>query len=991
MDTKELQGLKAENSRLKRMMKRIYQGTWGLPYKSDNEQNSVPSGYLPLFLSSMLASDKTFPERINMALAALGEFADVSRIYIFENHENDDTFSNTFEWCNEAVTSEINNLQKLSYKDFKEWRRLLVEDEIIKATDISLLPEEVHESLADQGIFSILVYPIEVKGSFYGFIGFDECSFNREWLPHETDLLQMAARLIGHTFEQENVSNEIRKNHAEILKVNKELADKEQFLQNILSSAPVGIILVRNRIIEYVNEATLAQSGYSKEDLIGKSIAELYYEGKQDPALVQKFYHDIAITGIGSIEASMKGKHGEELIIKALGTPAPQYAGDDCFLIIGEDITHVKNTEIHLRESEERNRKLIEATIDGIFIINEKMQLMYGNASACDMLQYSKEEIFNLHINDVFPTEKVRMQFDAVIEQVKNGIDYKGDTQLINKQKEIVHAEVYVTTLNLDGNLHYYVSIHNITKRKNNEASLKSSEQKFRALTENSSDHILRIDDKGVLSYCNSAFLNDFQLKETNCTGNYLNQIKELPKELVEGLNNKIEEVVTTGHTISAELEYRFKDNIRAFDWTITPETENARLSSLLIVGRDYTQKKKAEQELVVAKERAIGADKLKSAFLANMSHEIRTPLNAIVGFTNLLKEESISEEEKIEYIDIVNKSSENLMELINDIVDLAKIESGELSLAKEPYNIIKLLTELHLLFEKRMAIDQKTHLKFYLNLPDNNKTLNVVCDHRRLRQIFINLLGNAFKFTQKGFVEFGYTIEDASVRFYVRDTGIGISTDKQSFIFEPFRQADESTSKLYGGTGLGLSICKRLVNAHDGEMGLISEAETGSEFFFTIPIGHQTKVNGTATPAKTKEPKIVRPANYTWNDKMMLLIDATSTAQLQMRKVLDRTKITLISARTQNSARELLLKRNDIHIVLIDLEMPGLELNSFIPGIRQMGIYVPFIGQTNKQLSHEDKEIYKNMGFSYVFEKPINNDELLHAFNDSLSGTAVQ
>ena len=251
--------------------------------------------------------------------------------------------------------------------------------------------------------------------------------------------------------------------------------------------------------------------------------------------------------------------------------------------------------------------------------------------------------------------------------------------------------------------------------------------------------------------------------------------------------------------------------------------------------------------------------------------------------------------------------------------------------------------------------------------------------------------MGNAFKFTQKGFVEFGYTIEDALVRFYVRDTGIGISTDKQSFIFEPFRQADESTSKLYGGTGLGLSICKRLVNAHDGEMGLISEAETGSEFFFTIPIGHQTKVNGTATPAKTKEPKIVRPANYTWNDKMMLLIDATSTAQLQMRKVLDRTKITLISARTQNSARELLLKRNDIHIVLIDLEMPGLELNNFIPGIRQMGIYVPFIGQTNKQLSPEDKEIYKNMGFSYVFEKPINNDELLHAFNDSLSGTAVQ
>ncbi len=994
VESKDVNVVLAENARLKRMMQRVYKGAWGLPFYPDGANEAVPSGYLPLYLSTILSSDGTFEQRIAQSLSVLGQFADVSRIYIFENQLDGERFTNTFEWCNEGVRSEKDGLQNLSYSDFKEWRRLLVEEGCIKATALSELPAEIGESLASQGIMSVLVYPIWVKGAYFGFIGFDECSFNREWLPHETDLLQMAARLIANTFEREAVADEIRKHHAEILKINKVLAEKERFLQSILSSAPIGILLVRNRVIEYINAATLDQSGYRKEELIGRSLAELYCEGKENPQAIEQFYDEIDKEGVASMEAHMVGKYGNEIIIKVLGTPAPQNIGENSYLLIGEDITHVKNTENHLRESEDRNRKLIEATIDGILIINEKMQMVYANASACNMLQYSQDEMFQLKINDIFPSDELVKNFIGAFGSVKSGLDHKGDTQLFSKTRQVVHAEIYVTSVNLDGGLHYFVSIHNITKRKENEVSLRRSEEKFRALTENSHDHILRIDNKGELSYCNSAFLSDFSLGlENTCIGRRLDQISELPKELVDGLIKNVGEVFSEGVSKNIEIEYRFKDSIRAFDWTIIPETSHAQISSILIVGRDYTQKKKAEQELVVAKEKAIGADKLKSAFLANMSHEIRTPLNAIVGFTNLLKEENISEVEKVEYIDIVNKSSENLMDLINDIVDLAKIESGELNLNKEECNVVQLLQELYRLFEKRMAIDQKTHLKFYLNLPDGQAIMKVNCDVRRLRQVFINLLGNAFKFTQKGFIEFGFTIEEAYLRFYVRDTGIGIAADKQSFIFEPFRQADESTSKNYGGTGLGLSICKRLVAAHGGDIGLMSEPSTGSEFYFTLPLksavnGH--KVNGAAMTRVDEKPTIKIPSTFSWANKMMLLIDATSTAQLQMRKVLERTKITLISARTQKSARELLLKRNDIHVVLMDLDMPGLELQGFIPGIRQMGIYVPFIGQTSQVLSKEAKNSYIGQGFSYVLEKPVDNEELLQAFNHSLSGNRV-
>ena len=1162
MNENKLQQLEAENIRLKRIMKRMYQGVLGTPSNSPKDGQTISKGYFPLYISTLLEAEQPFSNRINNTLAAIGDFIDVSRIYIFENNNIDNNIlSNTFEWCNNGVNPEIDNLQNLSYAQYPEWRRMLIDDGFIKASNIKQqLPNEVHECLNAQNIKALLVYPLWVKDEFFGFIGFDECSFYREWLPHETDFLQMVAHLISnsfekeknhaqlnkhveiqqlildishtlnsddnfdvqlnkalhqlinhfnneHTFLYENINNntqcknifehspknnsditfsnntvltynidlkgwlesfekdgiynsrtyyesnseadqeicsiiaipirsenqfwgfigfkncspdynwnishkkalftiadmlsnsyqrriantKLRQSHAEILKINKDLSGKEQFLNNILASAPVGILLIRNRKIEYINNATMAHSGYSRDELIGRSLADLYFDGKQNLTIINNFYHEIDKNGVASMDSHMKSKDGSEIILRVLGTPAANTSDDNSYLLIAEDITQIKKTEINLRESEERNRKLIEATIDGIFIVKSNMQVAYANTSACNMLAYSKKEILDLKVNNIFPSNDHMIRFSEIVYKIESGNDFIGDTQLIDKNNELIHAEIYATTLKLEGEVHYFFSIHNITKRKNNEVSLINSERKFRALTENSPDHIVRIDNHGIITYCNTSFLNEFELTEKNCSGRILTNINELPKELTSGLASGIKEVMSSASAKNIELEFRYKDKILAFDWTITPETDNnLKLSSTLIIGRNFTQKKIAEQELVVAKEKAIGADKLKSAFLANMSHEIRTPLNAIVGFTNLLKEENITESEKIEYIDIINKSSENLMELINDIVDLAKIESGELNLTLESCNVIQLLKELHLLFEKRMAIDQKTHLKFYLNLPDDNNTLNIDCDHRRLRQIFINLLGNAFKFTQKGFIEFGYTKEENNIRFYVRDTGIGINPDKQSVIFEPFRQADESTSKNYGGTGLGLSICKRLVAVHSGNIGLISEPATGSEFYFTIPL-NKPKTNGIkSSNIKTKaieQTKVIMPANYTWTNKMMLLIDATSSAQLQMRKVLERTKITLMSARTQNSARELLLKRNDIHIVLIDLEMPGLELSNFIPSIRQMGIYVPFVGQTSQKLSQEAKNKYLTMGFDHVFEKPIEIDELLHAFNASLLG----
>nr|WP_319400931.1 PAS domain S-box protein [uncultured Carboxylicivirga sp.] len=1158
---KELARLKAENKRLKRLIARTHSGIWGITNTNELANNDNSDENLPLFISSILVSQLPFKERINKVLSALGNFADVSRIYIFENRNNNKNMQNVFEWCNEGVTPQKDFLQDISYEEFPHWKKMLTQDGYIKTSNINTLPEELHNILSSQDIESILVIPLKVHDSFFGFIGFDECIYQREWLPIEFDLLKLASRLIANAYENEiNLQQDLKysqnqkllldisrllvskltfsekidsciekvashyqletiliyensdnhgyctlknlfqrkalhrnltpiqllnydkelpawlslfkekgffcsetskkedlsgnafinhfpdcaisavpirskevfwgfmvnigqkqhscksfnatafstvadmlagayeREHAnlqlqlyneEILTINHEIEKKEAFLQNILGSAPVGIVLVRNRKIEYINSSMMQASGYLKEELIGSNISEYYYRDKEDEPKVNAFYQKIDNEGIASDEFTLRGKSGLPLELRVVGKQMPDNQTDMCYLLISEDISLIKTAEKRLEESEIQNKKIVESTIDGIFIFNNDKHITFANKSGLEMLGYTLDELKHIKLDAIFASDIYLTRFLTALENIKNGQEFITELQLINKNNEIIYTEIYGTSIRLKGIQHAYFSLHNISKRKRKEEELRHSEQKFRALTENSPDHIIRIDRTGAISFCNASFLREFLMEEKNCIGKKITEIEGLPTEYAYGLKNAISDVLISKNTTPLELTFRINNQAFAFDWTITPETDDHNnLSSLLLVGRNFTLRKRAEHELIIAKERAESADTLKSAFLANMSHEIRTPLNAIVGFSNLLRESFISDEEKQEYVEIINTSSENLMALINDIIDLAKIESGELSIHIQESNPNAILENLFHVFEKRMDLDSKNHLKFYLQLPENSEQYLVACDLKRINQIFTNLLSNAFKFTPKGFIEMGYTIEENQLRFFVRDTGIGISEDKQSVIFDPFRQAEEDTSKVYGGTGLGLSISKRLLEAMNSQLELTSEKNKGSEFAFALPIKAQK-----SEPIVKKIPKSAKnvrntsiPIHHSWPDKIVLLVDATSTAQLQMRKNLESTKITLISARTASSARELLLKRNDIDLVLIDINMPGINPEEFIQNIRQLGIGIPFIAQSTNSSEERNNQLI-NAGFNDTIDKPIPKDQLLQKINIALQG----
>ncbi len=258
-------------------------------------------------------------------------------------------------------------------------------------------------------------------------------------------------------------------------------------------------------------------------------------------------------------------------------------------------------------------------------------------------------------------------------------------------------------------------------------------------------------------------------------------------------------------------------------------------ITSVIMVIRDITQRKMTEIELVRAKEKAEESDKLKSAFLANMSHEIRTPLNGIISFLTILGSNNLAHERRLEYTVVVNNSCQQLAKLIDDIIDIAKIEVKQLQIHPVPVRINELMNELHVFFETFLKTKGKNHVSLILDDSGFIDGCVSFVDPMRLRQILTNLIGNAVKFTEKGYIRFGYRLsEPGMLEFIVEDTGIGIPEDQIGIIFERFRQVDENHNR-YGGTGLGLTISRNLVQMMDGDIRVESAKDAGTTFCFTI------------------------------------------------------------------------------------------------------------------------------------------------------------
>ena len=402
---------------------------------------------------------------------------------------------------------------------------------------------------------------------------------------------------------------------------------------------------------------------------------------------------------------------------------------------------------------------------------------------------------------------------------------------------------------------------------------------------------------------------------------------------------------------------------------------ERGVITMIMGIFKDVSDLMRIENELKEARDQAEESDRLKTSFLANMSHEIRTPMNGIVGFANLLRDPGLSEDKKDLFLKHIDQSSNQLLNIIDDIIDISKIESGQLKISNKPVRINGILEEIYSSFFHRIRGDapgQKL-VDFKLKRGNESNDFTIVTDDFRLSQIFNNLIGNAIKFTKEGHITFGYTLRNnRHVEFFVSDSGIGIPNNKRQIIFDRFGQVNQERSLQPSGTGLGLPISKSLVNLMGGEMWVESEVGKGTTFYFTLPL---------VVEEPEEEPRIMISNNtYNWSNKHILVAEDEELNWLFVREMLRQTGATIHRAL---NGREVVTKARKLapDAILMDIKMPELSGIEAARKIRKFNASVPIIAQTAFVMAEEKEESIK-AGCNHFVTKPLDRTTIMELIN---------
>lgn len=393
----------------------------------------------------------------------------------------------------------------------------------------------------------------------------------------------------------------------------------------------------------------------------------------------------------------------------------------------------------------------------------------------------------------------------------------------------------------------------------------------------------------------------------------------------------------------------------------------------IVSVLHDITNQVKIKKELIKAKNKAEQADKLKSAFLANMGHEIRTPLNGMLGFAELLRSATNPNATK-RYIDIIISNGEQLLSIISDIIDIAKIEANQITILNDDVLLNNLLTDIHLLYKSGSRVHTKPNIRLALNISDKLNNKYIKTDPIRLKQVFINLLNNAYKFTEQGSITYGYTIKAGELEFFVADTGCGIPPEKTSMVFERYAQVVPQESIKKGGSGLGLAICKAIINKMGGTIWIESNYGKGSTFKFTIPFEITDTTNGRVYNENT-----IR----NWSGKTILIAEDEETNQMLLESYLEPTQVNIIMAVNGRHCLELFKKHQArINVVLLDIKMPFMSGYEVINELQKINKLTPVIAQTAYAMSDEKKRILEAGCTDYI-SKPLTKARLLNVIDN--------
>lgn len=392
---------------------------------------------------------------------------------------------------------------------------------------------------------------------------------------------------------------------------------------------------------------------------------------------------------------------------------------------------------------------------------------------------------------------------------------------------------------------------------------------------------------------------------------------------------------------------------------------------AMLEIFQDITERKRNENELVLAKEKAEESNRLKTAFLNNMSHEIRTPMNAIMGFSDLIIE--AKEGEKDSFAEIIHKSSAQLLMLIDDVILLSRLQSEKMRSNSIEFKPAELVTDISRMFN---LPDLKKGLNITANIPARHKNTTIQSDSDKIKQILTNFASNAVKYTLKGGVKIGFDLQNGHIEFYVEDTGIGIPEQEQDLIFDAFYRGEQVISAAIRGTGLGLSIAKELVRSLGGKIGVISKPNQGSRFYFTIPAKQ---------PAYTHHQKALPQTDHrSWTDFTILIVE-DEHINYQYLEIILKDKVKKIDRAMNGKEAVELASNNNYDFILMDLKLPEMDGIEATRIIKQQFPDLPVIVQTAHALPDE-KTRALSAGCDKFISKPFKKADLIEIINQAIS-----
>lgn len=724
--------------------------------------------------------------------------------------------------------------------------------------------------------------------------------------------------------------------------------------------------------VVYISKNFSSKFGEKASVIIGKTLEEsqLFKENTQQ-----------IINLIAQVFQQQKQKEGDILIAKgekkiwwnlSMVPETDPSSLQQSVLIILRNINRYKLIEEKLIESEQRYEMAIEAADLGIWDYVVGSEKTFYSRKWKSILGYYPDEIsdnYSIWEDLLHPEDKDRM-----ILFIENFINsnlrvYEAEFRLRHKNGNYIWIRSRATALRDENGkaLRMFGTHRDITDEKKSESEFKKLNQ---AIIQ-SPISVVITDKEGYIEFFNPAFCKITGWNDQEILGKKPSILKSgfQPASFYE----KLWKTISSGNEWQGEFKNRKKNG--EYYWelaSISPIKNNfGTITHYVKIAENISYLKKIEKDLKKAKQDAEIANNYKNLFLANMSHEIRTPINTIIGFSELIKNENLPSKKRYKYSGIIEENSQSLLRLIDDIIDIAKIEANELKIKKEACSLGDLFSELEMTYNNFLKRKEKQNLELNFQIPEEAHHDVIFTDPYRLKQIINNLYLNALTHTERGQIEIGYTIiNDTKLRFFVSDTGTGIPPGRIKNIFKRFTQTDETTGSETPGSGLGLSICKDLASLLGGDINVKSVEGEGSIFFLTIPYD-KIKI-----PMVRAAVKPATPSRYNFSNYTIMIAEDTPYNYEYLYSILQKTGANVVWAKDGIDVLKM-YNSSKIDLILMDIQLPEINGYEATSQIRLTNKSLPIIAQTAYAMA-EDTQKCLESGCNEVLVKPIRMDDVL-------------